>query len=87
MVEEESCSCEVVVAEIALAQPVSLQALGRKESQLHLLEAPFGAVFSRETASAHPKLRRGLSQGEKLVALLSSQSPLVVVRDSRLRSS
>ena len=88
MVEEESCSCEVVVGEIVLAQPASPQVLGRKESQLLLLEEPCGAAFSREkSASARPELRRDLSQEEKLVVLPSSQSPVVVVQDWRLRFS
>lgn len=88
MVEEESCSCEVEAGEIVLARKASLRALGRKESRLHLLEAPFGAVFAREkSVSAHPRSHMGLSQEEKLAFLPSSQSPVVVVRDSRLRFS
>ena len=82
MVEEESCSCEVEVGEKALVQPSFLQVLGRKESQLPLLEVPFCAVFSQEkSASAHPKSHMDLSRVEKQVALPSSQSPVVVVRD------
>ena len=88
MVEEESCSCEVVEEEKALVLNASLQVLGRTKSRLPLLEAPFGAAFSREkSASARPELRRDLSQEEKMVALPSSQSPVVVVQDWRLRFS
>ena len=82
MAEEEFCSCEVEVGEIVLALKASVRAQGRKESRLPLLEAPFGAAFLLEkSVSARPKLRKDLSPEEKLVALPSSQSPVVVVRD------
>ena len=82
MAEEESCSCEVEVGKIGLALKASLRVLGRKESRLPLLEAPFGAVFGREKfASTRPKSHRDPSQEEKLAFLPSSQSPLVAVRD------
>ena len=82
MAEEESCSCEVEAGEIVLVLMASLRALGRKESRRPQLEAPFGVAFSREkSASARPRSHTDLLLEEKLVALPSSQSPVVVVRD------